>query len=189
MDLLIYNLQDASLPQGDPSLLTPHEIEQAQRRGESYLTIRSLLKRELARRTGIAAPDIAFTYTEHGKPIFAPQPFNISHSRHCLCLAFHHTPIGVDVEYIRPRNVERLAPHFMAEEQLQRFLANNCPQDDFFACWCAAEAFVKHAGDTIWNAKQYPFLYEQGHITPLFPHAPSLELFTPLPGFCGAVAY
>ncbi len=172
-----------------PALLPPDEAVAAAQRGVAYTLTRTLLRQELSRRTGIPARDIIFHYNEHGKPEYEKQPFNLSHSGDCLCLAFHHGAVGVDVERIRPRNFHALAPRFMCEEQLQSFICRGCNQDEFYACWCAAEALVKHAGDTIWNAGNYPFLYLRGSIECTFFPCPQVVLFNPMPGYFGAVAY
>lgn len=186
MDYLVYNMATLSPSLADMSLLPPDE----QARGERYTLIRTLLRQELARRCALPPQDILFSYNTNGKPDFAPQPFNMSHSGDCLCLAFHHKAIGVDVERICPsRPLRRLAPRFMCDRQLRQFEADGCPADAFYACWCTAEALVKHAGDTMWHAQQYPFLYNGGRIECLFPHAPAIRLFTPMPGYCGAVAF
>lgn len=189
MDYLIYNLAEIAASAAALDLLPQDELAMADRRGPRFALIRTLLRRELARRTGISARDINFEYGEHGKPECAAQPFNISHSGDCLCLAFHHRAIGVDVEQVRERNYRSLAARFMAPEQYETFCTRGCRQDEFFACWCAAEALVKYAGDTMWNARNYPFIYFQGRIRCLFAHSPEVQLFTPMPGYCGAVAF
>lgn len=188
MDYLVYSMSE--IMNGTiPSVLDSREEEEARHRGEKFRRIRSLLKCELARRCGIPATEIHLSYGAHGKPSVPRCEFNISHSEDCLCMAFHHTPIGIDVERIRPRPTDRLAARFMAEEQLTAFRERGCPEDEFYACWCAAEALVKQAGDTIWNAASYPFLYKEGCIVPLFEHAPEVRLISPMPGYCGAIAY
>lgn len=188
MDYLVYNLAD--LPAGDPALLDAEEQAAYARRGAAYLSIRCVLKQELARRCGMAAEEVHLTTGEHGKPSFAPQPFNISHSHGLLCMAFHHSAVGVDIEHHRQRPAERLARHFMAPEQLQAFMARGCPQQEFFDCWCAAEALVKQAGKSIWQVKEFPFLYDHGRILPQYDGAPAhIVLFTPAPGFSGAIAF
>lgn len=188
MDYLVYSM--TGIMNGIiPSVLDFREEEEARQRGEQFRRIRSLLKCELSRRCGLPATEIHFSYGAHGKPSIPQCEFNISHSGDCLCMAFHHTPIGIDVEKIRPRAMDRLAPRFMAEEQLAAFRERGCPADEFFACWCATEALVKQAGDTIWNAAAYPFIYREGSIVPLFSQAPEVRLFTPMPGYCGAIAY
>lgn len=188
MDYLVYNLAD--LPDGNPALLDAAEQAAYARRGADYLRTRCVLKQELARRSGMAAVDVHLTEGEHGKPDFAPQPFNISHSHGLLCMAFHHSAVGVDIECHRRRPTERLARHFMAAEQLRAFTERGCPQQEFFDCWCAAEALVKQAGKSIWQVKDFPFLYDHGRIIPLFDGAPAhIILFNPAPGFSGAAAF
>lgn len=188
MDYLVYSVSE--LMKADiPSTLDSREENEASQRGDAFRRIRSLLKRELSRRCGLPASEIHFSYGAHGKPSFPQLEFNISHSDDCLCMAFHHAPIGIDVEKIRPRAMERLAPRFMAAEQLRAFRERGSMPEEFFACWCAAEALVKQAGDTIWNAAAYPFIYNEGCIIPQFSPAPYIHLFSPMQGYCGAIAY
>lgn len=190
MHYLIYHADSPCPPLLKPDELDAVEQEAFSRRGESYLRIRSILKRELARLSGVPAESIRFTYTAHGKPIFDSQPFNMSHSGDLLCLAFHHRDIGVDIEKVRERpGMKTTARRFMCDEQLHAWHERGCPAEDFFACWCAAEAIVKRYGASIWHAPQYPFLYKNGCILPQFPQAPEIKLFTPAPGYQGAVAW
>ncbi len=190
MDYLIYNLSAQPVTAADCQMLPPEEQALASARGSRYVLVRSLLRQELARRCSLAPQEIHFQYGPQGKPEFPLQPFNLSHSGDCLCLAFHHLPVGVDVERMRPRrSLDQLAARFMCPEQLQGFLSRGCPLEEFYACWCAAEALVKHAGDTMWHARRYPFRYDRGLIKCLFDAAPSLRLFIPMPGYCGAVAF
>lgn len=189
MDYLIYQISDLNQDLADMDTLSAEERVLAERRGAQYALIRTILRQEIARRAQVSPGEVEFTYGPNGKPECALQPFNLSHSGDCLCLAFHHKSIGVDVERMRPKRFEALAGRFMTPLQLQGFRERGSTQDEFFACWCAAEALVKHAGDTMWNAKSYPFLYRKGNIECLFEHAPVLQLFTPMPGYCGAVAY
>jgi phosphopantetheine--protein transferase-like protein len=105
-------------------------------------------------------------------------------------MAFHHEPIGVDVQQLRPAAVtQRLAERIMCADQLNNWCERGQSVDEFFACWCAAEAIVKHTGDTMWHALQYPFRFVHGRIVCDFPNAPEVQLFQPMPGYCGAVAY
>jgi GTPase Era involved in 16S rRNA processing len=116
MDYLIYNIGALPRELEDTTLLTPDEQQAAVQRGGNYALFRTLLRHELSRRTGLAAKDISIRYSEHGKPECDVQPFNLSHSGDCLCLAFHHKAVGVDVERIRPRKFQALAERFMCAE-------------------------------------------------------------------------
>lgn len=189
MDYQVYHLTGMQTAPADIALLDEHERDVFSRRGDSYLLIRSLLKREIARRLGISPEEVTLEISKHGKPTHPHCHFNISHSGDYLCMAFHHSDIGVDIERVRTRPFARVAPRFMAPEQLQAFCDRGCHETEFFACWCTAEALVKQAGATIWQAREFPFLFDQGRIIPLFGNAPIVHLFTPAPGYCGAVAY
>lgn len=191
MHYLIYDLRH---PQ-ETELLPINSLDATEsaayaQRGERYLLTRSLLKRELSRLSGIPAEDIRFTYTEHGKPEFAAQAFNLSHSADLLCLAFHHRAIGVDIQLMRePKRMHLIARRIMCTEQWQAWQDRGCPTAEFFACWCAAEALVKLHGGTIWQASSFPFLYSHGRIIPRYDNAPQVETFIPAAGYCGAISY
>lgn len=187
MDYLLYRLSD--LPAGDDALLDAAERAAAEKRGDRYRSIRCVLKRELARRCGCTPQEVQFSIGTHGKLHFAAQPFNISHSGDLLCMAFHEGGIGVDIQEHRSRISAGLAKRIMTAEQYAAYEQRGCPAQEFFDCWCVAEALVKQAGDSIWNVHKYPYRYENGRIIPLFENAPHIKLFTPAPGFSGAVAW
>ncbi len=192
MDYLIYNLAAPHVQaRANAALLSADEREAAEQRGERYVLIRSLLRRELARRLGCTPQSLHLHYNETGKPLHPDIHFNISHSGDCLAMAFDHAAaVGIDVERMRPRaRLEKLAARIMSPAQLTAFCERESPTDEFYACWCAAEALVKHAGTSIWRATEQPFLYENGHIRPLRRGMPKLQLFCPAPGYQGAVAY
>ncbi len=192
MDYLIYNLAAPHVQaQADATLLSADERALAARRGKLYVLARSLLRRELARRLGCAPQSIHLHYNETGKPLHPDIYFNLSHSGDCLALVFDHAAaVGIDVERIRPRHrLEGLAARIMSPVQLAAFRERACPVNEFYACWCAAEALVKRAGTSIWQAAEQPFIYENGRIRALRDNMPQLQLFSPAPGYQGAVAY
>ncbi len=194
MDYLIYNLADAHLRAlADASLLSAEEQKRAEKQGVRYVLTRCLLRQELARRLGGSPQDIRFRYSEHGKPECEGIHFNISHSGDCFAMAFDTSaPVGIDVERMRPRvRLEALASRIMCAEQLSAFRQRGCPQEEFYRCWCTAEALVKQAADSIWQAGTHPFICELGRIRLLAEEEASslrVELFSPMPGYCGAVA-
>lgn len=151
---------------------------------------RVLLRQELAARLGIEPQAVQFFRNEHGKPFTTKIHFNISHSSHLLCMAFHHTPIGVDIQHcINKQSIPKLANRIMSPEQFRAFTDNGSKLQDFYNSWCIAEALVKYYGAGIWSAKAYPFILREHGIDFLFEQAPKVELFRPAEGFCGAVAY
>ena len=180
---------------GKVQLLHPDELDAKEReayavRGEPFLRERSILKHELARLTGLPAPQIHLQYSEHGKPECEQQPFNLSHSGDLLCIAFHHKRVGVDIERIRPRRrMDEIARRVMNVEQLEAWRSRGSEIREFFVCWCAAEALAKWCGSSVLFARERPFLYSDGRIEPCFPGAPQVEIFDPAPNYAGAVAY
>ena len=192
MTYLCYKLSDLPADSEAQALLDANELAAYAQRGDTYLKTRSTLKRELARRLGVNAAELHLRTTEHGKPILPDSPvhFNLSHSGDLLCIAFHDTPIGVDIQTIRPKAAtERLAARIMCPQQLEAWKRRGASPTEFFDCWCTAEALVKQAAATIWQALQFPFLWYPGRIQPLYDGAPCIKLFTPAEGYCGAVAY
>lgn len=190
MEYLCYNLDKLPLMGEGEHLLTEAESERYGNRPTYAKTARILLKQELERRTGIPAQRIELRYNEHGKPYYPGIFFNSSHSANMLCMAFHHADIGVDIQKKRPRaRREELAKRIMCEEQLRAFINLGCPEDAFFECWCIAEALVKHAGATIWQAPDFPFILHPTHVELLRDNTLTVERFRPASDFYGAVAY
>lgn len=191
MDYLCYHLSELPESTANLSLLSPNEQQQYAQRPLSSRIARCLLKQELARRLHKAPHTIELTTNEHGKPALPGNElyFNISHSANLLCLAFHHAPVGVDIQQIRlDAATRRLAKRIMCPQQLNIWESLGATADDFFASWCVAEALVKHAGATVWQAREFPFLYHHGRVETLFEGAPNIKIFSPAAGYCGAVA-
>ena len=192
MDVLCYQLDAPHSPAGEWALLSAREQAEAQQRGALFLQTRSILKRELARRSGHPAAELDIHRNEQGKP-FCPQlpqlHFNLSHSGPYLALAFDSQAIGIDIERPRPRRFAAIAPRFMSAEQLAAFIERGCPEEEFYACWCAMEALIKHAGSSVWHAHNYPFSFRQGYIKLHFESPLQLQLSQPFPGCTLALAH
>ncbi len=192
MTYLCYKLSTLPATAAEEALLDASERAAFASRGNTYLRCRACLKRELARILDTTPENLRFTTGPHGKPELPHSPlhFNQSHSGELLCLAFHSAPIGVDIEKQRPKAAsERVAARIMCSQQLAAWKARGADVGEFFDCWCAAEALVKHAGLSIWQATEFPFLWVAGHIRPLYTPAPDIRLFSPAPGYHGAIAY
>ncbi len=191
MDYLIFNLADAHLQSAaDASLLSADERCVAEKRGARYVLTRCLLRQELARRLGGSPQHIRFRYGEQGKPECEGLHFNISHSGDCFAMAFDAAPIGIDVERVRPRaRLEALAARIMCPAQLAAFRERGCPLDEFYCCWCAAEALVKQAGGSIWQAAEHPFTCQHGRLFLPEDDKRALLPLSPAPGYRGVVAF
>lgn len=186
MDYLCYRFSELPITEMDFSILSAEEQLFTFKRKQARL----LLRQEIARRTHQAPADIRFSTNEHGKPYTEGIHFNISHSQDLLCLAFHHSDIGVDIQHkCEKYNIDRLAPRMMSEEQLQRFNNSTERERDFYYCWSIAEALVKLHGSTIWHAKDYPFILHGTSVSLSFENEIEVQLFQPQQGYYGAIAY
>lgn len=112
----------------------------------SDLFIRKMLAQELS----IACNFIKIDRSSFGKPFLKnhTRQFNLSHAGDFIVLATDETPVGIDIEYVRPLNdLEGLLENFSEEEQ-QTFLGMNEEEqlDRFYDLWTLKESYVKAIG-------------------------------------------
>lgn len=110
-----------------------------------------LVRYMIARCTGLAPGALVFTAGAFGKPCLETgQPsveFNLSHSGAWVVCAINSTPVGVDVEQIRPVEPELSRRVFSATEDLQRhFVDPSGRLDQFFRLWTLKESYIKMTG-------------------------------------------
>ena len=90
-----------------------------------------------------------FVYNEHGAPYLTDGPyFSISHCKQAIAVAVSETPIGIDVEAIRPLN-ESLVRKTMNGEEQARVFSSPAPATEFIRLWTQKEAYVKMQGTGI----------------------------------------
>ena len=91
----------------------------------------------------------SFLYNEHGAPYLAVGPyFSISHCKQGIVVAVSETPIGIDIEAIRPLNEGLVQKAMNPQEQVQIAAAAN-PEQEFIRLWTRKEAYVKMLGTGI----------------------------------------
>ena len=94
-------------------------------------------------------PTPTFIYNEHGAPYLAVGPyFSISHCKQGIVVAVSETPIGIDIEAIRPLNEGLVQKAMNPQEQAQIAAAAN-PEQEFIRLWTRKEAYVKMQGTGI----------------------------------------
>ena len=72
-----------------------------------------------------------------GKPWFPEHPdiqFNVSHSGPFAMCGVGNTPVGVDIEWVRPRS-ERLPQYALSEEEFSWYQARGGLWTDFCTLW------------------------------------------------------
>lgn len=146
---------------GLTEMLTADEIQRANAfrfdiHRQRFIVGRGLMRRVLAGYLGCAPDEIAFRYSEHGKPLLANRPsqlpieFSLAHSADQALLAVTCAGrVGVDLEQIRPledlAGVARSA--FSPRECSDLFsFAPAAQHAAFFRVWSRKEAVLKALG-------------------------------------------
>ena len=96
---------------------------------------RTFLKKLLAEKYGITS-DIK---EENGKP-FLPENsiyFSISHSENLVGIAFDRGKIGLDIEFIKPRNFDDILKHYKIKKETP------VSETEFYQIWTSYEAEYK----------------------------------------------
>jgi 4'-phosphopantetheinyl transferase len=92
-----------------------------------------------------------FEYGEHGKPSIVGHPeihFNLSHCREAVVCVVSDRPVGVDVECFREYK-ESLVRYTMNDEEVERIVHAERPEEEFIRLWTMKEAKVKLTGQGI----------------------------------------
>jgi 4'-phosphopantetheinyl transferase len=202
--------------------LSPDELTRAQRfyfqrDRDRFVACRGWLRALLGHLLGIAPQQVAFAYSDRGKPslrhpIF-PAPDGQSHPRrHSLAFNLAHadsvavialsweTELGVDVERLRPFDEQDyfVEHHFSLEEKAQWRRVQAVRQTEaFFNYWTRKEACLKATGEGLiedLSTFGVSFLPEQPAAVfarssnEWFKRIALLHSFIPVPGYVGAIA-
>ena len=84
-----------------------------------------------------------------GKPFFPDFPqvhFSVSHSRGLSLCALSDSPVGADVELVRPRK-PGLPRYALSDREFAWFEAKGSRWEDFYTLWTLKEARVKCTGE------------------------------------------
>lgn len=115
--------------------------------GQSHVRMRALLGAHL----GLAAADVTFDETEHGKPFIVGGPFfNLSHSHNLAALAITDTfDLGLDIEHVRGIEGPEIARRFFSARECAALSAYSgaAYEAAFYRCWTRKEAYVKAQGE------------------------------------------
>lgn len=121
-----------------------------------------LARQSISEWCGVLEEIIAFETTEHGKPYakYLDVEFNISHSADMVVCVVDDKPVGVDIEKIRPVDLNT-AKRIFSEEEIQYIFGcvpdvedynhylNDVILQHFFELWTKKEAYVKLVGNGI----------------------------------------
>lgn len=138
-------------------LLTPDEIERANRlvapvHRRRFVLARGLLRRTLAAATGHDPAALRFTRGTDGKPSLIGEAleFNVSHSEDGLLIAMTRgAAVGCDLEPMRAMpQAAAIAGRWFSREERERLadLAGEALDRAFLSCWVRKEAVLKTLG-------------------------------------------
>lgn len=144
---------------GDYQLLSSEERQRAEQfrfpvHKARFIAARASLRKILSRYLEADPSQLAFRYSEHGKPeLAAPQTdlrFNASRSHeHALIACTRAHAIGADIEWIRrDLDVDDLARRFFTAPEVEKIQAfpPDLRHEAFLRCWTCKEAFIKADG-------------------------------------------
>ena len=90
-----------------------------------------------------------FLYNEYGAPyIEGCLHFSISHCKHGIAVVINETPVGIDIETVRPFNDELVRKTMNIDEQ-QYINSSEKPDYEFVRLWTRKEAYLKLLGTGI----------------------------------------
>ncbi|PYG85690.1 4'-phosphopantetheinyl transferase [Ruminiclostridium sufflavum DSM 19573] len=123
-----------------------YHFEDSQRALVGNLLSRYVICRSL----NIKNTNIAFEKNEYGKPFLSGHykaHFNISHSGSWVACAISDYPVGIDVEVMKPTDLE-IARRFFSNEEYTAL--TNQPDEEkqayFFKLWTLKESYIKAVG-------------------------------------------
>lgn len=94
--------------------------------------------------------------TKWGKPYIKELPevhFSISHSGTWWSCAFAPQEVGLDLQLVQERNLEKLAKRFFHPRELEWLRGKEAPQ--FYRLWTYKESYVKYTGKGLLNGLDY----------------------------------
>lgn len=115
------------------------------------LTGELLLARLLKEKHGCVGSELLFHKNAYGKPLLiAPftQHFNVSHSGDWVICGLHDSDIGVDVEVMKPIEVEHFERIFTVKEMqwLMSIVSGEERMRGFYSLWTLKESYIKAVG-------------------------------------------
>jgi len=109
-----------------------------------------LARYTICRRLGIKNSDLVFGLSDYGKPILLVPSginFNIAHSGNWVVCAVNDNPVGIDVEVMKPIDLQIAKSYFSQEEY--DTLINQPPEmrmKYFYSLWTLKESYIKAEG-------------------------------------------
>lgn len=98
---------------------------------------------------GVPNRTLQFAEGSHGKPYLIGYPdfhYNVSHTDNAVAVAVCDSPIGIDIERIKPAPLKIAERYFTAAERAYIYAASSNTDRRFFEVWTKKEAYIKQTG-------------------------------------------
>ena len=108
-----------------------------------------LTRLKIAEKFQVPNYNIDIRRNKYGKPYVNNIPesfFNISHTENVFCVAISDSEIGVDIEKIKPQNIN-IAKRFFDKFEIDYILSNDNQDRAFGEIWTKKEAYIKCTGE------------------------------------------
>lgn len=185
----MYALNIADLDESHLSLLKSNVSDQRRNRVETLynsekakqqLASESLIRMVVRKERGMK--EIGFGTCPHGKPFIVGLPnfyYNLSHSGEWVVCATDRAPIGIDIEMVRPVNID-LARLYFSTAEYRSLIGKTEPEKNrlFFDLWTLKESYIKAKGGGLTIPLDSFTIYsEQGRIRVLSQDGPEEVFF------------
>jgi 4'-phosphopantetheinyl transferase len=185
----LYALNIADLDESHLSLLKSNVSDQRRNRVETLynsekakqqLVSESLIRMVVRKEMGMK--EIGFGACPHGKPFIVGLPnfyYNLSHSGEWVVCATDRAPIGIDIEMVRPVNID-LARLYFSTAEYRSLIGKTEPEKNrlFFDLWTLKESYIKAKGGGLTIPLDSFTIYsEQGRIRVLSQDGPEEVFF------------
>ncbi|MFO7817394.1 MAG: 4'-phosphopantetheinyl transferase superfamily protein [Desulfovibrionales bacterium] len=131
-----------------------------------YVTGKVLARKIIAGKYKIRPEDIRFACDEFDRPFLrCPKPgnfdFNLSHSGDYVVLAVSNRRVGVDIEKVKPIDLEVSRECFHKKEIAYLYAGSQDELNRFYRIWTLKESFVKAVGRGLsYPLKSFYFLFD-----------------------------
>ena len=136
------------LPEGEQTIIGKFRRKKD---AHSMLVSEILVRTIICKLLGMKNKDIIFLTNEFGKPFVANYPsfhYNLSHSGDWVVCAHHDCSVGIDVEQIKPIEIEGIVSRFFSQEEYHDLIDIKMPQrlSYFYQLWTLKESYLKAVG-------------------------------------------
>lgn len=175
LKIFIYKINNKKISDNKLQFLSLQEKKRAKafrniRDCNLYIAGKHLTRKVIAQQFKIKARDIVFKSDKFSRPsLVYPKvknfDFNLSHSGNIVVLVIANDKVGIDIEQIRPIDLEIAKNYFHEEEIKFVHSQKNNELENFYQIWALKESFIKAMGRGLsYPLKIFYFEFKGGKI-------------------------